>query len=140
MLFTIFSKRSFFVLCGSNFDLLFTLDYAIMVLATPHSVLFLRVVFRLTTYLTIDSSGAHGNKGYKTAEEDLLWNGNGYKKPFVADSRISALFGMWMSRVRVTSLRPHHLKNRPRFCRGRFLQMGNGFGLRLRLALSSFPP
>lgn len=60
----------------------------------------------MTTYLTIDSSGAHGNNGYKTAKEDLPWSGNGYKKAFVAERRLNPLFGMWMSRVRVTSLRP----------------------------------
>lgn len=60
----------------------------------------------MTTYLTIDSSGAHGNNGYKTAKEDLLWSGNGYKKAFAAERSFTALFGMWMSRVRVTSLRP----------------------------------
>ena len=47
----------------------------------------------MTTYLTIDSSGAHGNNGYKTAEEDLLWSGNGYKKPFAAERRLNPLFG-----------------------------------------------
>jgi len=47
----------------------------------------------LTTYLTIDSSGAHGNNGYKTAEEDLPWSGNGYKKPFAAERTFLALFG-----------------------------------------------
>ena len=48
---------------------------------------------RLTTYLTIDSTGVHGNNGYKTVEEDFLWSGNGYKKPFAAERTISALFG-----------------------------------------------
>lgn len=47
----------------------------------------------MTTYLTIDSSGAHGNNGDKTAEDDLLYSGNGYKKPFAAERTISALFG-----------------------------------------------
>ncbi len=47
----------------------------------------------MTTYLTIDSSGAHGNNGYKTAEEDLLRSGNGYKKPFAAERTFPALFG-----------------------------------------------
>ena len=60
----------------------------------------------MTTYLTIDSSGAHGNNGYKIVKDDLLWSGNGYKKPFVAEETFSALFGMKGSRVRVTSLRP----------------------------------
>lgn len=64
----------------------------------------------MTTYLTIDSSGAHGNNGYKTAKEDLPWSTNGYKKPFVAERTFSALFGTSMSRVRVTSLRPNSLK------------------------------
>ncbi len=47
----------------------------------------------MTTYLTIDSSGAHGNNGYKTAKEDLPWSGNGYKKPFAAERSFTALFG-----------------------------------------------
>lgn len=64
------------------------------------------IVTVLTTYLTIDSSGAHGNNGYKTAEEDLPWSRNGYKKPFVSESRISALFGMLRPQVRTLSLRP----------------------------------
>lgn len=45
-----------------------------------------------TTYLTIDSSGVHGNNGYRTAEEDLLWSGNGYKKAFAVKMAFSALF------------------------------------------------
>ena len=60
----------------------------------------------MTTYLTIDSSGAHGNNGYKTAKEDLLWSGNGYKNPFVAERAFSALFGTQRSRVQITSPRP----------------------------------
>ena len=47
----------------------------------------------MTTYLTIDSSGAHGNNGYKTAKEDLPWSGNGYKKAFVAERTLNSLFG-----------------------------------------------
>ncbi len=47
----------------------------------------------MTTYLTIDSSGAHGNNGYKTAKEDLPWSGNGYKKPTVAERALNSLFG-----------------------------------------------
>ena len=47
----------------------------------------------MTTYLTIDSSGAHGNNGYKIAKEDLPWSGNGYKKPFAAERTFLALFG-----------------------------------------------
>lgn len=47
----------------------------------------------MTTYLTIDSSGAHGNNGYKTFKGDLPWSGKGYKKPFVAKRTFSALFG-----------------------------------------------
>jgi hypothetical protein len=47
----------------------------------------------LTTYLTIDSFGAHGNSGYKTAKEDMLWNGNGYKKPIAAERTLNSLFG-----------------------------------------------
>lgn len=60
----------------------------------------------MTTYLTIDSSGAHGNNGYKTAKEDLPWSTNGYKKPFVAERTFSALFGMLRPQVRTLSLRP----------------------------------
>ena len=90
-------------------------------------MLFFCVLFRLTTYLTIDRFGAHGNNGYKTAKENFVWNRNGYKKAFVAERTFLTLFGIWMSRVRVTSLRLHHLKNRPRFFRGRFLQKGNEF-------------
>ncbi len=60
----------------------------------------------MTTYLTIDSSGAHGNNGYKTAKEDLLWSGNGYKKPFAAERSFTALFGTQRSRVQITSSRP----------------------------------
>jgi len=47
----------------------------------------------LTTYLTIDSSGAHGNNGYKIAIENLSQSRNGYKKPFVAEKTFPALFG-----------------------------------------------
>ena len=51
------------------------------------------MLYFATTSLTIDSSGAHGNNGYKIAEEDLPWNGNGYKKPFVAEGTFLSLFG-----------------------------------------------
>ena len=47
----------------------------------------------MTTYLTIDSFGAHGNNGYKTAKEDLPWSGNGYKKPLAVERTFPALFG-----------------------------------------------
>ncbi len=47
----------------------------------------------MTTYLTIDSSGVHGNNGHKTAKEHSPWSGNGYKKPFAAEGAFSALFG-----------------------------------------------
>lgn len=47
----------------------------------------------MTTYLTIDSFGVHGNNGYKTAKEDLTWRGNGYKKPFATERTILTLFG-----------------------------------------------
>ena len=60
----------------------------------------------MTTYLTIDSSGAHGNNGYKTAKEDLPWSGNGYKKAFVAERTLNSLFGTQRSRVQITSSRP----------------------------------
>jgi len=64
------------------------------------------VTSKMTTYLTTDRSGVYGNNGYKTAEEDLPWSGNGYKKPFVAEGRISALFGMSRPGVRFSPLRP----------------------------------
>ncbi len=60
----------------------------------------------MTTYLTIDSSGAHGNNGYKTAKEDLLRSGNGYKKPFAAERSFTALFGTQRSWVQIPSPRP----------------------------------
>ena len=60
----------------------------------------------MTTYLTIDSSGAHGNNGYKTAKEDLPWSGNGYKKPFAAERSFTALFGTQRSWVQIPSPRP----------------------------------
>ncbi len=47
----------------------------------------------MTTYLTIDSPGAHGNNGYKTAIENLSQSRNGYKKPFVVERTFPALFG-----------------------------------------------
>lgn len=81
----------FFVLCGSNFDLIFGCVYAIILLDSVDVVLV--VTSKMTTYLTIDSSGAHGNNGYKIVKEDLTWSGNGYKKPFAAERTISALFG-----------------------------------------------
>jgi len=43
--------------------------------------------------LTIDTLGEHGNNGYKTAKEHLLWSGNGYKKPFAAERAKLILFG-----------------------------------------------
>ena len=63
----------------------------------------------MTTYLTIDSFGAHGNSGYKTAKEDMLWNGNGYKKPIAAERTLNSLFGMKGSRVQITSSRPTNI-------------------------------
>lgn len=50
-------------------------------------------LYSTTTYLTIDSFGAHGNNGYKTVKEDLLWSENGYKKPFATERAFPALFG-----------------------------------------------
>ena len=82
----------FFVLCGSNFDLIFGCVYAIILLDSVDVVLV--VTSKMTTYLTIDSSGAHGNNGYKTAKEDLPWSGNGYKKAFAVERTFLALFGM----------------------------------------------
>ena len=60
----------------------------------------------LTTYLTIDSSRAHGNNRGKTTKEHFPWSRNRYKKPFAAKRTGLTLFGMKGSRVRVTSLRP----------------------------------
>ncbi|MDE6580728.1 MAG: hypothetical protein K2K41_09375 [Ruminiclostridium sp.] len=50
------------------------------------TILFFYSLLPLTTYLTIDSFGVHGNNGHKTAKEDMPWSGNRYKKPFVTDS------------------------------------------------------
>ena len=76
----------FFVLCGSIFDLNFLLIYAIMTIETVKDCpLYYRFTAPLTTYLTIDSSGAHGNNGYKTAQEYFSWSENGYKKPLIAE-------------------------------------------------------
>ncbi|MCM1166885.1 MAG: hypothetical protein NC401_12845 [Ruminococcus sp.] len=47
----------------------------------------------LTTSLTIDTLGAHGNNGYKTAKEHLSRSGNRYKKPFAAERALIILFG-----------------------------------------------
>lgn len=56
-----------FVYCGSNFDLIAVLIHVLIALemvgVCPSPI------HRLTTYLTIDSLGAHGNNGYKTAKE-----------------------------------------------------------------------
>ena len=69
-------------------------DYAIMASrAVGRLFCFFCILFPLTTYLTIDSFGAHGNNGYKIAKEDFLWSGNGYKKEFGADSTFLILFG-----------------------------------------------
>ncbi len=76
----------FFVYSASNFDLIFLLIYGIIVLETIEDCSeCYRAVPRLTTSLTIDTLGAHGNNGYKTAKKNLLWSGNGYKKPFAAE-------------------------------------------------------
>ncbi len=47
----------------------------------------------LTTYLTIDTPGVHGNNGHKTAKEHFPWSGNRYKKPFAAERTFLSLFG-----------------------------------------------
>ena len=47
----------------------------------------------MTTYLTIDSFGTHGNNGYKTAKKDLTWSINSYKKPFAVERTLNSLFG-----------------------------------------------
>ncbi len=76
----------FFVLCGSNFDLLFVVEYAIISSETEYVCQIPCLsAYSLTTYLTIDTFGAHGNNGYKTAKDDLPWSGNGYKKPFAVE-------------------------------------------------------
>ncbi len=64
----------------------------------------IQFVLLLTTYLTIDTSGAHGNNVYKTAEEHFPWSGNGYKKPSAAESAKLMLFGTQRSQVRIISL------------------------------------
>ncbi len=76
----------FFVYCCSIFDLIFLLIYVIIVLESVEVCsASCELLSCLTTYLTIDSSGAHGNNGYKTAKEHLPWSGNRYKKPFVVE-------------------------------------------------------
>ncbi len=60
--------------------------YNIIVTETiENQPLFCWLTVSTTTYLTIDRSEAHGNNGYKTAKDHLLWSRNGYKKPFVAE-------------------------------------------------------
>lgn len=56
----------------------------------------------MTTYLTIDSSGTHGNNGYKTAKEDLPLSGNRYKKSSFAERTLYSLFGSIEPSERVT--------------------------------------
>ncbi|MCM1061922.1 MAG: hypothetical protein NC452_16760 [Eubacterium sp.] len=84
----------FFVYSGSIFDLNFRVGRAIMVIMTVNGLLYsVCVLLLLTTYLTIDTLGIHGNNGYKTAKEDLPWSGNRYKKPFGAERVKVTLFG-----------------------------------------------
>ena len=76
----------FFVLCGPNSDLIFLLIYAIIVLGKNEVCsASCELPSCLTTSLTIDTLGAHGNNGYKTAKEDLPRSGNRYKKAFAAE-------------------------------------------------------
>ncbi len=76
----------FFVYCDSNFDLIFLLIYAIIVLGTNEVCsASCELPSCLTTSLTIDTLGAHGNNGYKTAKEHSPRSRNGYKKPFAAE-------------------------------------------------------
>ncbi len=76
----------FFVYSASNFDLTFLLIYVIIILETIEiRSAYCELPPRLTTFLTIDTLGAHGNNGYKTAKEQFLRSGNRYKKPFVAE-------------------------------------------------------
>ena len=60
----------------------------------------------MTTYLTTDSSGAHGNNGYKTVKEDLSWSENGYKKPFAAERTLNSLFGSIDAEEHITTPDP----------------------------------
>ncbi len=97
----------FFVLCGSNFDLIFLPIYAIIVLGKNEVCsASCELPSCLTTSLTIDTLGAYGNNGYKTAKEHFSCSRNRYKKPFAAERAKLILFGMLRSRVRITSLRP----------------------------------
>ncbi len=48
---------------------------------------------RLTTSLTIDTLGVHGNNIHKTAKEHSPWSRNGYKKPSAAERTKLILFG-----------------------------------------------
>lgn len=84
----------FFVLCDSNSDLIFVLNCAIIAFEVNEVCSeSCRAAPRLTTYLTIDTLGAHGNNVHKTAKEHLLWSGNGYKKPFALERVKLILFG-----------------------------------------------
>ncbi len=47
----------------------------------------------MTTYLTTNTLGAHGNNGYMTAKEHTPWSRNGYKKPFATERAKLILFG-----------------------------------------------
>ncbi len=103
----------FLVYSGSNFDLIFLLIYVIIVLESVEVCLApCELSPRLTTYLTIDRLGAHGNNGYKTAKEHFPWSGNGYKKPFAAERAKLILFGTQRSWVQIPSPRPQISENR----------------------------
>ncbi len=74
--------------------MLFVVEYAIISSETEYvGQIPCLSAYSLTTYLTIDTLGVHGNNGYKTAKEDLLRSGNGYKKPFAVERTKLILFG-----------------------------------------------
>ncbi len=81
-----FALWLFFVYCGSIFDLTFLPNYAIIVLDKDEVCsASCELPSRLTTYQTIDTLGAHGNNGYKTAKEHFSCSRNPYKKAFAAE-------------------------------------------------------
>ncbi len=81
-----FGRCLFFVYFGSIFDLIFLLTYTIIVLGINEVCsASCELPSCLTTSLTIDTLGVHGNNEYKTAKEHFPWSRNRYKKPFVAE-------------------------------------------------------
>ena len=63
-------------------------------------------VFCLTTVYPTDTTGLHGNSGYKSAEEYGFTSRKGRKKLFLAEIAFIGPFGSRMPGVRVPSLRP----------------------------------